>query len=374
MKIIIFGIIAIIILSNLNIQNIYGHNPDFEVNSSEEILKFCEFFYEEYQLIGVESLVEQHPQFPNLRACVILYNHIAWNSTHQARDLVLIAEIEKYLGDSNHIRERHIEFSDTIPEWIKSDAQLWIKNEKQDVGFAYGIRTLLEAGVISLDYKERKCIENEICLKENDFMKYSFFDKYGNNVSLKHIIKSIRDNSISVNDSEITIKDIEIIIEIEKTSRDGKESEEIILNKEGLIKTEECCKYYEFIIPLPIKLGDNISDNVQVIAETTFTLDNQVRDSWLASDTAGQNVKVIDKKTGLVFSHEFHETEVLTVGDETKMTDTNFFSTKYNMGLHQTIIPEWWKTTTSWLLDGKITDAEYLRAIENLISRNIIRV
>jgi hypothetical protein len=64
----------------------------------------------------------------------------------------------------------------------------------------------------------------------------------------------------------------------------------------------------------------------------------------------------------------------LTVGDETKITDTNFFNTKYDMGLHQTQIPEWWKITTSWLLDEKISESEYLRAIENLISRNIIRV
>jgi hypothetical protein len=374
LKIKIFGIVAIIILGSFSIQSIYGHNPDFEVTTTEEILKFCEFFYDEYQLLGVDPLVQQHPNFPNLRACVILYNHVAWNSTHQAKDLVLISEIEKYLGDTSHIRERHIEYSDIIPDWIKKDAQLWINNEKQDVGFAYGIRTLLEAGVITLDFKERECLENEICFKENDFIKYSYFDKYGSNISLKHTVKSIKENNFTVNDSEITSKDSEIIIEIEKISQEGIEKEDIILNKEGLIKTSECCDYYDFIIPLPIKLGDSISENVKIIAETTYTFDNLVRESWVASDLTGQNVKIIDKKTGLIFSYEFHETKVLTVGDETKITDTNFFNTKYDMGLHQTQIPEWWKITTSWLLDEKISESEYLRAIENLISRNIIRV
>ena len=136
----------------------------------------------------------------------------------------------------------------------------------------------------------------------------------------------------------------------------------------------ECCKYYEFVISLPIVMGDNISENVKIVAETTYNLDNKVRKSWLASDETGQNVKIIDKKTGLVFSHEHHETEVLTIGDETKITETNFFNAKYDMELHRTKIPEWWKTTTMWLLDGQISESEYLRALENIMSRNILTV
>lgn len=362
------------IIGSLSIQNSFGHNPDFEVNTSEDILKFCEFFYEEYEILGVDSLTKQHPNFPNLRACVILYNHVAWNSTHQARDLVLIAEIEKYLGDSSYIKERHIEYSDSIPNWIKREAKLWVNNENQDIGFAYGIRTLLEAGVITLDSNERECIKNEICVKENDFIKYSHFDKYGNNVSIKHTFKSIKDNNFTVNDSEITVNDSEITIEIEKISKDGISKEELIINREGIIKTRDCCENYEFVILLPIKLGDIISKNVKIVAETTHTVDNQIRPAWLASDLTGQNVKIIDKKTGLIFSYEFHETEVLTVGEETKIIETNFFDAKYNMGTHQVFIPEWWKTTTYWLLEERISETEYLRALENLISRNILTV
>ena len=44
------------------------------------------------------------------------------------------------------------------------------------------------------------------------------------------------------------------------------------------------------------------------------------------------------------------------------------------MESHQTEIPEWWKITTSWLLDEKISELEYLQALENLISRNILTV
>ena len=146
------------------------------------------------------------------------------------------------------------------------------------------------------------------------------------------------------------------------------------LNWNGLIKSEQCCKFYEYVIPTPLKLGDNISKNLEIIAETTFTVDNQTRHVWLAEDSTGQNVKIIDKNTGLVFLYEFHETDVLSVGDETKITDTNFFDTKYNGKTHQTKIPGWLKITPIWLLEEKILESEYLRAIENLISRDILRV
>ena len=44
------------------------------------------------------------------------------------------------------------------------------------------------------------------------------------------------------------------------------------------------------------------------------------------------------------------------------------------MDAHDIVIPDWWKTTTTWLLEEEISDDEYLPAMGNLISRNIIRV
>lgn len=360
MKLSVFGIIIIILIGGFSVQNVFGHNTDFEISTSESILKFCEFFYEEYSFLGIYNLIQQHPNFPNLRSCVILYNHVAWNSTHQAKDVVLIAEIEKYLGDSSYIKERHIDFSNIIPDWVKREAQLWANNEITDKSFAYAIRTLLEAGVLSLNFSERSCNENNLCFKEGDFIKYTHFDKYGNAITIKHIVESINDDEIKLN--------------IEKISQYEIIKEDIILDKKGLIKTKECCQYYEFVVPTPISLGDNIFGNIRIVAETTYIFDNQVKQSWLASDSTGQNTKIIDKKTGLVFSHEFHETKVLTVGEETKITDTNFFDAKYNMEAHNIVIPNWWKKITIWLLEEKISESEYLRAMENLIERNIIRV
>lgn len=44
------------------------------------------------------------------------------------------------------------------------------------------------------------------------------------------------------------------------------------------------------------------------------------------------------------------------------------------MDAHNVKIPKWWKTTTMWLLDERISEAEYLRALENILSRNILTV
>jgi hypothetical protein len=360
LKILGFGIMAIVLISSFSLQNSYGHDPGFQVNTSEDILKFCEFFYDEYELLGVDSLSQQHTNFPNLRACTILYNHVAWNSTHQARDIVLIAEIEKYLGDSSYIKERHLEYSNVMPNWIKKEARMWVDNVNQDTDFAHGIRTMIEAGVIFSEAKERKCDQSKLCLEEGDFIKYSHIDKYDNVVTIEHEVYSISDG--------------EIILKITETSKEGTETTQMNLDMEGLIKTEECCKFYEYVIPMPISTEDIIAKDLKITSETTYTIDNQIKQSWIASDSTGQNVKIIDKNTGLVFLYEFHETKVLSVGEKTIITDTNFFDTKYNGESYQTEIPEWWKITTEWLLQEKISESEYLRAMENLISRNILRV
>lgn len=367
LKIIILGIVLVVLIGSSSIQNSFGHDPDFAVRSTEDILKFCEFFYDEYQLLGAYDLFQQHQNYPNLRGCEILYKHVAWNSTHQARDIVLITEIEKYLGTSDYIKERHLDHLGIIPEWVKKEAQLWVNYENQDTDFAYGIRALLESGAIKFNFTDETCYENKICVKEGNFIKYSYSDKYGNNESFKHIIKSIESTDFTVNDSEI-------MIEIEKISHEGRTNEVITLDTEGIIKTSECCQHYEYLIPLPISLGDSIPGNMKIVADTTYTINDQTRSSWLARDSTSQNVKIIDKKSGLVFSYEHHETKVLTVGETTKITDTNYFDVKYDMESHQIVIPKWWKITTSWLLDGKISETEYLLAIENLMSRNILRV
>jgi len=187
------GIILIITIAVaiIGTPNAFAHSPDFEVKTSADILKFCEFFYDEYLFVGVETLAEQHSNFPNLRACVMLYNHVAWKSTHPGRDLVLIAEIEKYLGDSEYMKERHIKKSGVMPEWMKNDARMWAKGQITDMLFVQGMRTMLEDQILkpSLVNTDRNCNVNQICANKSDFIKYSYSNIYNQDITEKYTIE-----------------------------------------------------------------------------------------------------------------------------------------------------------------------------------------
>jgi len=58
-----------------------------------------------------------------------------------------------------------------------------------------------------------------------------------------------------------------VVLNIEKISHDGIGKKSIVLDKEGIVKTKECCEYYEFIIPTSINLGDSISDNIKIVRQ-----------------------------------------------------------------------------------------------------------
>ena len=339
----------------------FAHNPDFEVKTTKDILKFCEFFYDEYVFMGVETLAEQHQNYPNLRACVILYNHIAWKSTHPGRDIVLIAEIEKYLGDARYIKDRHMVISDTMPEWIKNDAKMWMQGKITDSRFAYGIRIMLEAHLLnpSLNNTNRNCNDDKLCIVKSDFMKYSYSNKYGQDITERYTVDSISDD--------------EILIKTEKISRDGKEVEIINIDNQGTISTnKKCCIIDKFIFLTPINFGDMITSDLKVIGETTYEFKSKAHQVWIAQNLEKQDTIIIDKETGLVFSDNHKETDIVAKWEKTVLTDTNIFEKKYLT--HELVIPKWFKTTTMWLIDDLISESEYLNATENLLEQGIIRV
>ena len=75
-RLLLIVIIAMVLVGSFNTQSVLGHQSDFDIKTAEDVLKFCEFYYKEYLLLGVNNLSIQHKQFPNLRACIILYDHI----------------------------------------------------------------------------------------------------------------------------------------------------------------------------------------------------------------------------------------------------------------------------------------------------------
>ncbi|MBI2643409.1 MAG: hypothetical protein HYW92_03825 [Nitrosarchaeum sp.] len=343
------------------IPSAFAHDPDFEVKTTKDILKFCEFFYDEYVFMGVETLAEQHQNYPNLRACVILYNHVAWKSTHPGRDIVLIAEIEKYLGDARYIKDRHMVISDTMPEWIKNDAKMWMQGKITDSRFAYGIRIMLEAHLLnpSLNNTNRNCNDDKLCIVKSDFMKYSYSNKYGQDITERYTVDSISDD--------------EILIKAEKISRDGKEVEIINIDNQGTISiNKKCCIIDKFIFLTPINFGDMITPDLKVIGETTYEFKSKAHQVWIAQNLEKQDTVIIDKETGLVFSDNHKETDIVTKWEKIVLTDTNIFEKKYLT--HELVIPKWFKTTTMWLIDDLISESEYLNATENLLEQGIIRV
>ncbi|MBI5860005.1 MAG: hypothetical protein HZB73_04845 [Nitrosarchaeum sp.] len=356
--VIIAGVIGI---AAFGVPSAFAHDPNFEVKTPKDILKFCEFFYDEYVLMGAEKLAEVHQNYPNLRACGILYNHVAWKSTHPARDKVLVAEIEKYLGDAKYIKERHVRSSNIMPEWIKNDAKMWVRGETKDTLFAYGIRTMLEDHILnpSLNNTDRNCEETKLCITKSDFMKYSYSNNYVQDITETYTVDSISDDGI--------------LMKIEKISKGGKEFTNINIDNRGTILTnKKCCVIDKFIFLTPINFGDMITADLKVIGETSYELNNQTRQVWIAQSSEKQDTLIIDKETGLVFSDSHKKTDIITKWEKIELIDTNIFEKKYLAD--ELVIPKWFKTITMWLLDNLISESEYLNAIENLLERGIIRV
>ena len=355
----------IILIGGFGIQNAFGHTPDFEISTTEDILKFCEFFYYEYELVGIDFLVSQHPQFPNIRACSILYNHIAWNSTHELRDFVLIKEIEKYLGSSDDVKERHLREFTTIPDWIKKDAQMWVDEKHKDSQFAYGIRIMLQNDVLSPaiidNMSNRICTEEGLCVRETDYVTYSHTSKFGNTITEKFEIKKIDSNGILVNTKRISEESIE--------------TNQFYLDENIKIPAEEkCCETTKFLYKVPIAIGQTIEDDYKIIGTTNFPIEGLIRVGLIAQSLDKTKLLIIDKETGLLLSERFEKTVITTNWEKSSLIKTNVFQDSVGIQFHDLKIPEWWKKTTSWWLEGKISDSEYLQAMENLISRKILRV
>ena len=362
MRLLVLMLIVIVGVSGgIWIPNGFASDPDFEIKTSKDILKFCEFFYNDYVVMGAETLAKNHPNYPNLRACGILYNHVAWKSTHPARDKVLIAEIEKYLGDSKYIKERHLRSSSTIPAWVKSDAKMWVRGGIDDGSFAYGIRSMLEDHILnpSLNNTDSNCNEGKLCITKSNFMKYSYSNKYGQDIKETYTVDSISDDGI--------------LIKTEKISRDGKEFASINIDNHGTIPAnKKCCVIDKFIFLTPISFGDMITTDLKVTGDTSYDFKGKTHQVWIAQNLEKQDTLIIDKETGLVFSDSHKETGITIKWEKTELIDTNIFEKKYLT--NEVVIPKWFKTITMWLGDNLISESEYLNATENLLERGILRV
>jgi len=353
--IVVFAVIGVI-----GGHSAFAHEPIFEVKTTKDILKFCTFFYDEYRLLGPDDLSMQHPQYPNLRACGILYNNIAWNSTNQYRDKVLEEQIIKYLGDASYIKERHIKNSENIPVWIKDDARMWANEEATDTLFVNGIRTMIKNHILnpSLNNTNRNCVEDKLCLMKSDFMKYSYSNKYGQYITQEFTVEEINKDRIVLN--------------TEKNSKEDKEVSNISIDNQGTIQTEKCCVIEKFMFLIPINLGDMIIDNLKIVSEATYEFDGKIHQVWIAQNLEKQDMLIIDKQTGVVLLDSHKETGLTVKWEKAELIETNIFEKKYVND--EFIIPKWFKMTTKWFLNDLISESEYIKATENLLERGIIRI
>lgn len=353
-----------LLLSSSNVA--YAHSPEFTVRTPEDILKFCEFFYDEYLLLGMDKLSEQHEQFPNLRACEILYNHIAWKSTHPLRNKVLIAEIEKFLGDSAIVKERHLLGYNTLPNWIKGDAKKWVYSEITDAKFAYDIRSMIENNLITIkstNTNSDTCVD-DICLSKDIFAEYSITNNFGESKNIKFTVTDITGKSIMVVQREV--------------SKNGINSNIININPElkfqEISNDSECCTTFRFIHPNSLSLNSIVGDDHKIVGETKYAFKQLFRDAWIIKNTDGSYVEIVDKKTGIVFSISFQENDIITKWKKIVLTDTNNFEKKSTINPTDMKIPTWWKTTTMWYLDGLITEEEYLGSLKYLFENRMLIV
>ena len=106
--------------------------------------------------------------------------------------------------------------------------------------------------------------------------------------------------------------------------------------------------------------------------QPTYEFDGKTRQVWIAQNLEKQDMLIIDKETGLVLLDYHKETGLTIKWEKVELMETNIFERKYVND--EFVIPKWFKATTKWFLNGSISETEYIKAIENLLERQIIRV
>ena len=173
---------------------------------------------------------------------------------------MLISELEKYLGDSNYIKERHIPEFNHIPSWMKNDAQKWIDNAASNTEFAYVLRAMLESELIFLPIYDplikEICMFEKICFQEGDYVQL-LTNKGDNTTTKKYTIKEILDNKVTIQLKTLLFKE-----EIFK----GKEIQQFTATPDSEFTTfieqnGKCCLNFYFINQNSIDFNSIMTEN-----------------------------------------------------------------------------------------------------------------
>jgi len=402
-------ILGVLVILPIYFQNVSAHYADeSNLKTLEDIVDYCGFFYEEYNFMKEQDFFMQHTYQPKLRFCVILYDHLIWPTEHPDRKKILALELEKLLGDSTYIKQRHIsDFNSTatlIPLWIKEDATMWSRSEISDSRFAYVIRVMINLDIVKppiIDPILSRNCEYVICVEESDYVKYSIVDSQTDEIIIeKYTVKEISNNIVTVGleiASQENIDYFEFDVDLEGNTYDVIKTQErnsslcqlgsrlVIVNgipechdTDSGRKTQPKTTYtqHKVFYPIPLEIGSTIFGpdiDLTLSAEVIVNFGGLERVALVAQDSIGKYYEVVDKKTGLVLLSKFEEGVIFPVWKKTELIDTNILLKKFGIELDLNI-PGWWKKNTQWVIDGLISEDEYLRAMEYLIGQQVIKV
>lgn len=356
----------IVLLSIIVILNTKPSTAETSDITDEKInlIQSCEKIYPELERLGNTKFQQRYQYLTNFQSCTVLYNDPIWYSNDADRTEKLSALLDKPTT-LKPVRDRFIQ-SQVIPEWIKDDAKRWQQGKERDNIFSYGIRYMINSNMIPtpISIIDPSNCENEFCVMQNDFVKYSIKDSSIQDViTLTHTFQNVDEGSLT--------------IAAEEVSKSGKTTSSFQINKDGLVNLadQKCCDYYQFMHKPPLKIRIKIDSNsdAQLTGEIVFSFRDQKRSALIAKDRTGGYYEIIDKQTGIVLFAK-HQDRIKKTVWATELVDTNIFTKDIKIQYEDMRIPSWFKNVVKWWTEGKITDAEYLSGISYLLKRNVLHV
>lgn len=358
-SVLLFTLLSIWIVTGSQLVSAQTFDDEERINT----IQTCEKIYPDLQKLGNTKFRERYQYFDGFRDCLTLYDDSVWISTESDRTNKLILLLQKPIP-TKIIRDRLAD-TQSIPQWIKDDAKRWDRGDEKDNVFSYGIRYMMNSKIIksdnALDYKN--CESGNICLSQNDFVKYSIKSNNNNDTTILTHIFDDTSNTIHVV-SEESLKNNKIItnFQINKTS--------------GLVKSDKkCCTQYPFAHQIPLNLGTKVNQehSTEIVSEVIFSFKDLKRPSFVAQDKAGRYQEIIDKETGIVLFSKSQD-KIKHLLQTIHLVDTNIVKKDTTIRYSDMKIPPWFKNTVKWWTEGKISDSEYIAGISYLIKNDVLRI
>lgn len=351
---VVFAILLVVLVTN-----IARSSAEIDPQKAATITN-CDQIYPDLQRLGLDKFKQRHMYNNYLRDCLVLYNHFAWGSNDPDRAEKL-AEALDTRPWQKAIRDRPTQ-GDGIPQWIRDDATRWYRGDEKDTIISYGIRHLINSGMIAApsDPSVLTACQDRICLSEGDYLTYSITETNQDTYTLKHTVQSVAKSTVVLS---------------ERIAREGRTTGYLEVGDSGLVYSDPCCTFYQFAHKLPLEVGSKVDSarKLQITHEIVFAFKDEKRPAFLAWDDTGYYHEVIDEQTGiLLFSKQ--QDNIQKVTKTVSLTDTNAFSKDVRIQYEDPQIPPWLRSPIKWWSQGLVSDGEYLAGLSYLLKNGILRI